>query len=192
MNVINKKNLKPIMAKPSAAIPASKTGLGTYNLTPNEGLSIVEIVIVIAITITAFAAIFQVAFLGRRAQTITMESTAAYILAREDLEAVRSIRDGSWDDVAVLAPGTAYYTDINSEDEWELSSSDPGPVGIYTKWIEVEEVTRDSATDNITSGSGYTDVDTIKVVSFVSWSSPSAGEQTISLEAILTNWQEYR
>jgi len=162
----------------------------TYNLQPSSGLGMVEIIVVIAIIISTFTAILQVALFERRSQNLARQNSAAYVLARGTLEATRSIRDGNWSDISSLTYTTPYYLTLSSSaNTWELSTSNPGPIDIYTRWIEVSEVFRDGNDDIVTSGTS--DADTRHIEAFVSWTIGGGDTRQIDLETYLTNWQNY-
>ncbi|MEX0877772.1 MAG: type II secretion system protein [Candidatus Spechtbacterales bacterium] len=155
-----------------------------------RGFGIVEMIVVIAVLATTFIGIMQVLFLQQRVQILAEQDASAYILARETMESVRSVRDSNWDNVSTLSYSTAYYPRVNVSDRWELVATNPGPVGIYTRWVEFEEVFRDSSDDIATSGTS--DVDTLKANVFVRWARPGGDSRTVTLESYLTNWQNYR
>ncbi|MDX1607848.1 MAG: type II secretion system protein [Candidatus Spechtbacterales bacterium] len=156
-----------------------------------SGLGMVEMIVVLAILVTTFASILQLVFLQRQAQIIAEQDASAYIIGRQTIEAVRSVRDSGWTNISSLTYDTPYYPQINSSSEWELASSDPGSVNeIYTRWVEFGEVFRD-ANDNIAT-SGTSDPDTRKVTAYVQWARQGGDTRTITLEAYITNWQEYK
>jgi type II secretory pathway pseudopilin PulG len=155
-----------------------------------RGFGMVEMVVAIAIIVVTFISILQVLFLETRAQILAREDTSAYVVARETMEAVRSVRDSDWTNISSLSYSTAYYPQINASSQWELVASNPGPVGIYTRWVEFEEVLRD-IDDNIAT-SGVSDPDTRKATVYVEWIRPGGDTRTVTLEAYLTNWQGYR
>ena len=154
-----------------------------------DGLGIVEIIVVISILLTAFVAILQTAVLENKAQTLSRQTIAAYLLARESVEATRSIRDSDWANIQALAYDVPYYPQVNVSNEWELSVSDPGPIGTHTRWIEVSEVFRDGNDDIALTGTA--DDDTRKITAYVSWTRAGGDMRTITIEAYITNWQGY-
>lgn len=156
-----------------------------------SGLGMVEMIVVLAILVTTFAAMLQMLFLQRQAQILAEQQAAAYLVARETMEAVRSVRDSDWANITSLSYDTPYYPQINASSEWELVAIDPGPVsGIYTRWVEFNEVLRDANDDIATSGTA--DPDTRKVITYVEWTKSGDETRTITLEAYITNWQGYQ
>lgn len=159
-----------------------------FKITREAGFGLVEMIVVIAIITATFTAVLQLAVLQRRAQTLARQDTAAYMLAREALEAVRSVRDDNWGNISVLNYGTNYYPEIVSG-VWELSGTDPGTINnLYSRRIVISEVFRD-ANDDIVSSGGTSDPDTILVTAFVEWTAPGGDARTIDLSAYITNWQ---
>ena len=155
-----------------------------------RGLGMIEIIVVIALIAASFVAILQLSFLERRSQDLAREDTAAYMLARETLEATRVIRDEDWANITSLNFDTPYYP-ILSSGVWEFSATNPGNINvIYTRWVEVSEVFRDGS-DNI-APTGTSDIDTVLATSRVSWITAGGATRTIELEIYLTNWQTYK
>ena len=154
----------------------------------NSGLGMIEMVVVIAIIFTVLVGLLRLVTLEMRVQIFAQEETAAYILAREALEAVRNVRDEDWSNISALTYDTRYYPEIVSN-AWSLGSSNPGPVGIYTQWIEVHEVFRDASDDIATSGSA--DADTVRLTAHIMWTRIGGASRTIELETYITNWQAY-
>ncbi|MDX1535347.1 MAG: hypothetical protein R3346_01115 [Candidatus Spechtbacterales bacterium] len=160
------------------------------NLLSENGMGIIEIIVVVAIILSAFVAILQLTFLERRAQIIAREDIEAYMLARESLEATRSIRDDSWANLSSLTYDIPYYVVINTN-VWEITATDPGPVNGYDRWVEVSQVFRD-ANDDITTSGGVSDPDTLEVTSYVEWTTAGGNTRQVDMKTYLTNWQEYR
>lgn len=156
----------------------------------NSGLGLVEMIVVVALIASSFTAILQLVVLERRTQNLASEELGAYMLAREALEAARSVRDGDWAAFAALQLETAYYP-VLFNSTWQLSAQNPGPVGIYTKWIELDPILRDGS-DNIVASGGITDSNSRRVSSHVAWTTAGGGTRAIELETLLTNWQAFK
>ena len=108
-------------------------------------------------------------------------------LAVEIIEAVRSVRDEDWNNLASLSLGTRYYPVI-STNKWVLVSINPGSVnGIYDRWVVLEKVYRD--TDGDISPPGTEDIQTKKITALVEWIDHGQTEQ-INLTTYLTNWPD--
>lgn len=157
-----------------------------YNLSRERqrGITIVEIIIVIAVVLTAFAGVIQLAQLSTRAEDRAKQDAKAYILAHESLEAARFVRDESWSTFENLVLDTPYYPGIQGN-AWTLSPSDPGPIDGFSRWIEIHEVLRD--TDDNIAPTGSPDDNTRLVESIVEWNRRGETE-SISMEVYFTNW----
>ena len=134
----------------------------------NEGFSIVEILIaasIISVTVVAIVGIASESIVfSRRAVTTYVAST----LLEEGVEAVRTMRDTSWNSVASLAAGTTYYPVFsNTTHMWSLDTT-PATVNGYTRTVSVAPVSR-GATDDIVSSGGTADAGTRLVTVTVSW-----------------------
>ena len=116
------------------------------------------------------------------------DKVKALEFAQEGIEAVRSMRDGSFtDNISVLTFGSTYYAVI-SGGKWTLSASNPGVLsGKFTRTVVVNNVSRD-INDNIVTAGGTNDPKTKKVVVTVSWGNPAKTVQLIAYMAdILKN-----
>lgn len=152
-----------------------------------RGIGIIEIVVVVSIVSLISVSISKAIVLTSRfVQQSTIEATAVF-LAEEALEAMKVLRNASWDNqIAPLTNGTTYYADI-SANQWTVTSTNPGAInGLYTRTIVLSAVNRDS-NDNI-SQNGLTDNDTRKLAVTVAWSDHN-NPRSITLETYLTNFR---
>ncbi len=161
------------------------------NQTGNKkGISIIEILIVIAIIAIALTSFLGLASFSLSTSTLIKKTTQANYLAQELMEAVHNFRDGTdWqsDGLGILITGADYYFQkTGSPAEWQPILGEESIAG-FTRKIILEEVTRDE-NDDIVSGGGTNDLDTRKVMVRVSW--PEKGRnQQLELVTYLTNWQ---
>ena len=86
-------------------------------------------------------------------------------MAQEGIEAVRSLRDQSWDN---LVDGSHYLSQGTS---WQLSTT-PDDLGIFSRNIDISSV----------------DDNTKKITSLVSWQFTAGRGDSLSLVSYLTNW----
>lgn len=152
----------------------------------SRGFGLVEIIVVAAIVGTAFVSLYELFVLSSRPISTSKNQTEAVYLMEEAIEAVRVLRNNSWtDNIATLENGTTYYPTV-ANDQWTLSTINPGPVnGLYTRTIVVNATLRD-ANDNISS-SGTLDPNTKKLTATVTW--PERGElRTVTVETYITNY----
>ena len=151
-----------------------------------KGFGLIEILIVTALIGIAFVAL--VAFLINSAGLTfrVTRNTEAVALAEEGVEAVRSLRDESWDtNIAALSAGATYYPVI-SGNQWTLTATDPGPVNnLYTRTVTVNNVNRD-VNDDI-AAAGTPDPNTKEVIVVVTW---AERQQTndVTLTTYITNF----
>ena len=117
-----------------------------------DGFGLVEIVVatgIIAVTFFALAGVSQIAFRVVREST---EDARANFLLEESVEAIRSLRDASWDsNIAPLTSGTIYYPVYNSAQQgWTLQITNPGLIeGLFTRTAIFEDVYRRNSDDDI-------------------------------------------
>ena len=148
----------------------------------SRGISIIEIIIVIAIVTTAFVGMLQLASYEIRTEGAAQDTVEAYLLARQTLEAARFVRDDSWTTFSGLATGTTYYP-VQSGGKWTLSASNPGAVDGFTPSVILKQVYRD-ANNNIAQ-SGSLDAGTRDLVAAVNWTTRGGVARTVSLETYL-------
>ena len=155
------------------------------NFLSQKGIGMVEIIVCLAIIAITFWGFLELVRYNLKIQQQSEAKLEAMNLAIEAMEAVRSIRDENWDNLASLSLGTRYYP-IISGNKWALAATNPGPVnGVYDHWITLERVYRDSS-DNI-SPSGIEDPQTKKVAATVEWNDHGQIKQ-FNLTTYLTNW----
>lgn len=153
-----------------------------------QGQSVVEIMVVVGLLGVLSSSLYTLIALSQTTFSDQARASQALALAQAGLEATRSVRDQSWaDNIASLTNSTTYYA-TTSGGQWQLTTTDPGPIdGVFTRTIVLAAVGRD-ASDNITS-SGTTDPNTRRAVSTVSWTERNKS-RTVTLEMYLTNFLE--
>ena len=155
-----------------------------------KGFTIIEILVAIAVIITAFTAILGFfAFEARVAERGRMR-LEAISLAQEAMEAVRNFRDNTdWSSpgigIGTLTAGVDYHP-ISSSAGWDIVLGNE-VINEFTRAIVFNEVYRD-VNHNI-SGSGTEDENTRKVTITVSWSDRQGSAEEI-LVTYITNWRE--
>lgn len=151
-----------------------------------KGISIIEILIVIAIIVIALTSLLGLIVFSLKVSTLMKETTQANNLAQETLEAVRNFRDGTdWnaDGLGALTAGVIYYPQKSGDTppKWQILSGEETVNG-FTRKVVFDEVYRD-VNDNIVE-TGDIDPDTIKVITTISWK-----DKTIELATYFTNWR---
>lgn len=149
----------------------------------NRGFGLVETIVGISIATIAFLAIGQVSIVSLKATQERDARIQAINIAREGVEAARTIRDAGWtDNISTLNFGTTYYL-ATSSGAWILTGTNPGLINNrFTRTIIVDNVSRDANDDIIASG-GTNDSGTKKVTATVSWGTG----KSIKLVAYITN-----
>lgn len=140
------------------------------------GFGLVEIVIASAIISVSIFSLSAMAVIGSRLQSQSLEKIRANFLAEEGIEAMRFLRDKSWNtNLAPLNPGTNYYLSFaSSTSRWSVGSvAVPRIDSFFERTITVESVFRDSNDDIVLLG-GTNDPDTKKITGIVSWQERNA------------------
>ncbi len=164
-------------------------GFGNWDFR-RAGFGLIEIIVAVAMATAALVGFLQVGVLAFRLLKHEKNTFEAALLAREGLEAVRSVRDGGWNGIASLtdasSPSPRYYPIIQNG-KWELSSVSPGLInGAYDRFIQVEKVSRDGS-DRIVLSGGADDVGTRKITAHAI--STASGD--IVVITYVTNFQSY-
>lgn len=154
--------------------------------TKKTGFILLEIIIAITLITIVFVILLGVSFSALNLSTSAQKETQADSLIKEEFEALRNFRDGTtWATNGLgtvnTGSGNPYYL-VNNSNKWALTSGTE-TVGIFTRKIVFDKVSRD-ASMNIVSSGGTNDSDTIKVTITVSW--PGRTLQDVSY---LTNWK---
>lgn len=149
----------------------------------DQGFGLIEIIIVTAIITIAIFGFLQAGITSVKLLRNERENLEAHLLAKEAMEAVRSVRDESWTaNVAPLANGVIYYPVVENG-KWKLTTVSPGLVnGQYDRFVIFDQVFRDGQ-DRI-SVSGTIDTNTRKVTARATTIS-----KTIELVTYITNFQ---
>ena len=154
----------------------------------NNGFTIVEIIVVIAVIIAAFSAILGFFVFENKVSERGQLRLKAVLLAEEGMEAVHNFRDNTaWasNGIGTLLTGVDYHP-ASSSAGWNIISGSEAING-FTRKINFYKVYRD-ANSNI-SASGTEDSDTRKVTVVVGWSD-RLGITDESLVTYITNWRE--
>ena len=150
-----------------------------------QGISLIEVVIVTFVATTLLFSISQVVTLAARASTEKKTSLRAAYYLEEGMEALRAMRNESWTSrIGGLTASTTYYF-VPTANSWTISASDPGKLdSIFTRTVIAQNVYRDGNDD--ISSPGTLDVDTKKFTVAVSWQS-QCGAHTLTLDTYLAN-----
>ncbi|MBZ9578287.1 prepilin-type N-terminal cleavage/methylation domain-containing protein [Patescibacteria group bacterium] len=152
-----------------------------------KGISVIEILIVIAIIGIALTSLLGVAAFSLKVSVSIKETTQANALAQEIIEAVRNFRDGTtWDSdgLGTLTTSLAYYPQKTADTppKWTLIQGEETING-FTRKVIFADVMRD-ASDNIVGTGGINDPNTKKVTVTVSWK-----DKKVEIVTYFTNWK---
>jgi type II secretory pathway pseudopilin PulG len=158
----------------------------------NEGISIIELLVVTAVLAVTLASLLSLAVFSLKASNITKETVRAKNIAEGTLESVRNFRDETnWNSSGLgsLTAGMAYHPEksAGTPQKWILAEGEETIDGFIRKVI-FDDVQRDTE-DNIAESEGINDPDTKKVTVAVLWKEK---EKTSQIEIItyLTNWKQ--
>ena len=155
-----------------------------------KGISIIEILVVIAIIITALSSLLGLASFSLGVSTLIKQTNQGNLLSQEVMEAVRNFRDGTFwniDGLGKLATSTDYYPQATSSpSKWQLVQGTENIDG-FTRKVVFEDVMRDS-NNNIVEAGTY-DPNTKKVIVTVSWRERGR-DHKLEIFTYLTNWKQ--
>ncbi len=138
-----------------------------------SGQILIEIIIAGLVIIFISLAITQAVQTSVRGVDQTLAKTAAVFLSREMTEAARAIAKDNWHNITTLATSSSNtYFATTSAGAWVTATGTEAIVLnniTYTRYFYNEDVKRSATTNEITTGSGYLDSSTGKIITDVSW-----------------------
>ena len=133
----------------------------------NRGFGLVEVVISVSIISLSILGVMLVAQLSQKVIGESTKKVQAAFLAEEGIEAVKSMRDRSWQtDISLLNVGSDYYISFNGT-AWVSTTTNAYLNNIFERKFVVNNVYR-NVLDDIAE-SGALDPNTKKITVFVSW-----------------------
>ncbi len=158
-----------------------------------KGQTLFEIVIALAIFSMVASILVSVSLGGFTALTQGGDQTKASALAEEGLEALRSIRDGAWNE---LRPPAGSQTAMISGaiavsgNQWVFNAGAPvETIGKFSRAITLEAVCRDLVTRVITvCPAGVPDPHTERATVTISWETRPGVSNNITRSAYITSW----
>ncbi|MFH2063186.1 MAG: LamG-like jellyroll fold domain-containing protein [bacterium] len=155
-----------------------------FCLSGHRGQSLVEVIVAMAVFAVIGGAVVSVTLGSFSGLARGGEETQARALAQEALEAVRSVRDGAWNDL-VHSPAKVSVVD----GIWDLSAADSELIDDrFTRTISVSDVCRDAGGSIVECPGVYTDPHIKTVTVEVSWSPMFSVTRTVRQEGLLSNW----
>jgi len=136
----------------------------------NQGFSLAEIIIACAIITTCIFALMTSATKSIQISRESLYRVQSSFLLEEGAEAVKAIRDASWNNISALNLGENYYLTFNtSTNTWFLNQTPTVIDSLFTRTVVISAVNRN--VDNDIASSGTLDTRTKKVTIVVSWPS---------------------
>jgi len=164
-------------------------------LKTNNGFSVVELMVVIAIIVTTFVSLLGMISFSLGISALMKQTLQANNMAQETLEAVRNFRDGTdWETTGLGILGSGdYHPEICSPissppcdpSKWQLISN-AEIIGIFTRKVVFQTVRRETDGDIVETG-GNLDSNTKKAIVTVSWQEKNRNHQ-VEIATYLTNW----
>ncbi len=133
-----------------------------------KGFSLVEVLVAISIILVFLTALIGTYNLYLRIAFENSDVAKAAYLAEEGIEAVKLLRDTSWDEkILTLSMGTPYYIGFSSG-TWQTIATPSYVDSLFERVVIINNVYRDGNSDIVTSG-GTLDENIKKVTARVSW-----------------------
>lgn len=142
-----------------------------------KGSGIVEILIAISIFTIILGSLITTSNMYLSGAQANLTSTKGAYIAQEGIEAIKTMRDFSWDNVGDLIDNTDYYlyfdTSSTTNFVWKATSTASYIDSIFVRTFKINSVYRDLNGRIVESG-GILDANTKKVSVAVSWMSKSS------------------
>lgn len=163
-----------------------------------RGVSVVELLVVMAVVAIGFSALFALSAFALGTAGRGKQVAMASELARQEMEAVISYRNAvdwnsddpqnQYDGLGVISTGADYHMATSTGDpvRW-MALAGAGTSGGFTRTVRFETAQRNSDSDIVETG-GTDDPDTKRVTVTVSWVSRSQTHE-VELRTYLTNWR---
>jgi type II secretory pathway pseudopilin PulG len=139
-----------------------------------RGALLLELLVVIALLAVILSFSANAVFLSLRSNKISGERGVGNTLATESLEAVRGVSEENWQNIYGLTKSSQHYKTTVSGTKWILATGDETITlnnTTYTRYLTINNVSRDSSTRNIETSYVGADDDpgTQKITVTVSW-----------------------
>ncbi len=147
----------------------NKTRNNSNGIISQRGFSLVEVVVGSAIIAGVLLSVMITFLAFMELSRYSVERTQAVYLAEEAVEAVRYLRNETWNNIDGLANDQDYWLSFVAG-TWELDPTATGLIdGKFDRRIRLAEVFRD-ADDKITASGGSLDPETRKLTVTINWS----------------------
>ncbi len=154
-----------------------------------KGFSLIEVMVAITLSSILLISVLHIVLISLQTTNNQARFVQGGYLASEALELTRFVRDQQWTNITSLTTGQPYHPQSQGSSWILASNAETISGGLFTRSVVVYDVYRDATTKDIVTSGGAIDPDTKKVVADVLWNAIGTGEQHITLEMYLTNWQ---
>jgi type II secretory pathway pseudopilin PulG len=143
-----------------------------------KGAGLVEIIVAVFVFSIVLGSLITASNMYLSGASDNLKSTQGAYIAQEGIEALKIMRDYSWDTITALSTSTNYYLTWNtSSSTWVATVTPTTPDSVFNRTFNIYPIYRDNLTgDSTTSPAvGFTfDPNTKKVDVTVSWRSKNA------------------
>ncbi|MBD3311547.1 MAG: hypothetical protein GF349_03555 [Candidatus Magasanikbacteria bacterium] len=151
------------------------------------GQTLIEVIIAMTIFALISSALITLSVGSFNALSQGGEQTEAEALAQEAIEAIKSIREGAWNEIQYSKSAVS-----TSTGEWVfVGEGTEEQIGQYRRLIIFDDVCRDANDDIVACPGLYTDIHTKKVTVTVTWEIRDGVENIVERIAYLTNWDSH-
>lgn len=160
------------------------------NSSQKKGSLLLELLIVISLLAVILSIGSEAVFVSLKSSKIAGERDVALGLSNEAIEAVKAVTEENWQNIHSLTKETQHYyaTSTASLGSWTLVAGDETIVlnnTTYTRYMTIENVSRDNSSRAILDTGGDNDPSTQKVTVVVSW----AGAEPLIASEYFFRWR---
>lgn len=147
-----------------------------------QAFSLIEVIVALGLFAILAAGVFNITTSSYKNFYGTGDKQSLTEYAQEGVEAVRSIRDNSWQSIEDVSETGDKGLTKDSNGYWDFSGTSDS-LGVLTRKVSIEDVSRDDEGEIVTSG-GTNDPNTKKLTVTISGS----GISDYVLTSYLSNW----
>jgi Tfp pilus assembly protein PilV len=140
-----------------------------------KGIGLVEVLVAASIFSVILGSLIVASNLYFRGASDSLKVAKAAYLAEEGIEAVKTMRDVSWENISDLSDGVDYYLVFNVSSTtnyvWELTTTETD-IDYFTRVLNFTEVQRD-IDGRIVSSGGTVDVNSRRLDVSIFWTTKS-------------------
>ncbi len=149
-----------------------------------SGFSLIEVLLASSIFVLVVTSLIGAIIYAQQSSRVNGDRTRAILLLDEAMEAMRSIRSDSWNEIVLNQSGLE-----QSGGEWNfIGEGSTETIDKFTRKIELMDVCRDSSDQIVGCPGAYLDVDTKQVMITVNWQARPGVITGISDTMYITNW----